>query len=247
MRMDVPNIIYEDNQLLVLNKPAGLMVHGDGRTEDETLADWLVKNYPAMKEVGEPWKPTERSIIYRPGIVHRLDRDTSGVMIAAKTQEFFEYLKKQFQDRRVEKTYRAFVYGNIKEDAGVIDKPIAKSKKDFRMWSAQPGSRGRERDAVTEYKVLGRSENKKYCYVETYPKTGRTHQIRVHMKAIHHPLVCDPLYASSRECALGFQRLALHAYHLKLQLPNGEQKCFEAPLPDDFQGAEQFIIKNTPA
>ena len=137
-----PTIIFEDDNILVIDKPAGLMVHSDGRTKEETLSDWVLKKYPELKDVGEPWED-----IPRPGIVHRLDKDTSGVMVLAKTQETFEELKGQFQERKIKKTYRAFAYDPFKEENGEIDRPIGKSKSDFRKWSAQPGSRGVQREA----------------------------------------------------------------------------------------------------
>lgn len=227
--------IYEDEDVLVINKPAGLMVHGDGRTEEETLADYIVSEYPHLREVGEPWVNPDGSVIPRPGIVHRLDRDTSGVIVIAKTQESYEYLKKQFQEREIQKVYNAFAYGSIKEDVGVIDKPIAKSKKDFRMWSAQPGARGKSREALTEYKVIKRGTD--VVFLELYPKTGRTHQLRVHLKAIHHPIVCDALYAPNRPCVLGFGRVALHAKRITFTLPNGQKRVCEADFPEDFEKA----------
>lgn len=229
------SILYEDSDVLVVNKRAGCIVHGDGRSNERTLADEVVAGHPDIKTVGEPWQALDGTTIYRPGIVHRLDRDTSGVMIVAKTQVSYESLKKQFQNREVIKTYRAFVYGNIKEDSGVIDKPIAKSRKDFRLWSAQPGARGRSREAVTEYSVLKRGEG--VVYLELIPKTGRTHQLRVHLKAIHHPIVCDPLYAPNRPYLLGFARTALHAHTITFADQKGKSVSFAAPLPDDFSAA----------
>ena len=227
------DILYEDDRVLVINKPAGLVVHPDGRTKETTLADMLVETYPDMKMVGEPWTAPTGEVIYRPGIVHRLDRETSGVLVIAKTQESYEYLKKQFQDHTVKKVYNAFVYGNIKEDAGVIDKPIGKSKGDFRQWSAQPGSRGLHREAITEFTVLKRGAD--VAYLELRPKTGRTHQLRVHLKAIHHPILCDALYAPNRPSLLGFNRTALHARSITISLKEGEEKTFEAPFPEDFK------------
>jgi len=229
------DILYEDENLFVINKPSGIMVHSDGRTRDRTLADILMEKYPEIKEVGEPWTILSEEKIYRPGIVHRLDRDTSGVLIVARNQKTFLFLKEQFKNRTIQKIYYAFVYGNIKEEEGTIDKPIGKSKKDFRQWSAQPGSRGVLREAITEFKVLKR--NGEYTYLELSLKTGRTHQIRVHLKAIHHPVVCDSLYAPKRPCALGFLSLALHAHSVRFMLPNGEVVNVEAPLPEDFQKA----------
>ena len=226
------DILYEDANILAINKPAGLIVHSDGRNEEETLADLLIEAFPEIKEVGEHWESPEGKVIYRPGIVHRLDRDTSGVLLVAKNQETYLFLKKQFQDRNISKKYHAFVYGNIKEEEGIIDKPIAKSKKDFRQWSAQPGARGTLRNAVTEFKVLKRVGE--YVFLELSPKTGRTHQLRVHLKAIHHPILCDSLYAANRECGLGFKRLALHAWSIEFSTPDGKKHQVEAPYPEDF-------------
>ncbi len=234
MGMDKITIIFEDENVLVLNKPAGLVVHGDGRTEEKTLSDWLINNYPEIENVGEPWKE-----IPRPGIVHRLDRDTSGVMIVAKNQDTYEFLKEQFKEREVKKEYLAFAHDHFKEEEGEIDRPIGKSKSDFRRWSAQPGSRGVQREAITLWETLKEVPfgSKVYTYIRLMPKTGRTHQLRVHLKAIHHPIVCDSLYAPKRECALGFNRLALHASKLTVELPGGEVEEFEAPLPEDFKSA----------
>ena len=151
MTMKKVGIIFEDKDILVINKPAGLVVHGDGRTKESTLADWILEKYPEMKEVGEPIKTSSGEIIWRPGIVHRLDRYTSGMMVVAKNNKAFLDLKIQFQDHLIEKTYRVFVYGIIKEEDGRIDRPITRSRKDFRLWSAQRGGRGEEREAVEVY------------------------------------------------------------------------------------------------
>lgn len=223
---------------MVLDKPAGLVVHGDGKTHTYTLSDWLLEKYPELKGVGEPWPLKDGVTIERPGIVHRLDRETSGVMIIARHQVAYEFLKKAFQERTAQKTYATFVYGHLKEENGVINKPIGRSPADFRRWSAQPGARGEMRDAVTEWKLLkqgiDQDTGEKVAYLELYPKTGRTHQIRVHLKAIHHPVVSDSLYADSKPQALGFVRTALHARALTLELPSGTTQTFEAPLPLDF-------------
>lgn len=236
------DILYEDKDIVAINKPAGFVVHADGRTQEPTLVDWILEKYPKSKEVGEPLiinkgQPNELTI-YRPGIVHRLDRETSGALVIAKTQKAFEHLKAQFQERETDKTYHAFVYGEMKNDDGVIDRPIARSKKDFRLWSAQRGARGEAREAVTHYKVLHRTSvgniNKGFTYVEVTPKTGRTHQIRVHMKAINHPVVADSLYAPKQKPGLGFKRLALHAKNLEFTDLKGKKVVVEAPLPQDF-------------
>jgi 23S rRNA pseudouridine1911/1915/1917 synthase len=227
-----PVILYEDNEVLALGKPAGLVVHSDGKTVEKTLVDWIVKNYPDIKDVGEPAKTSTGEIVPRPGIVHRLDRETSGVMLVAKTEESFQNLKKQFQNHEIKKTYEAFVCGEVKNDEGIIDRPISRSSKDFRAWTAQRGGRGEEREAITEYKVLNRKDG--YSFVQVTPKTGRTHQIRVHFKAINYPLVADTLYGKGRENSLGFQRLALHSKQVSFKGLKGEDHVVTAPYPEDF-------------
>ncbi len=235
-------MLHEDKNLLILDKPSSFVVHSDGKTKELSVVDWLLEKYPEIKEVGEPWKTPDGKIIYRPGIVHRLDRETSGVLVVARTQESFLYLKNLFQTREISKIYHAFVYGEVKQDEGVIDRPIARSKKDFRMWSAQRGGRGVAREAVTNFKVLKRSKETSPAlggasYLEVRPETGRTHQIRVHFKAINHPIVCDKLYAPKRAPILGFERLALHAKSIEFKSMDGTLIKAEAPLPSDFQRA----------
>jgi 23S rRNA pseudouridine1911/1915/1917 synthase len=179
----------------------------------------------------------EETSIDRPGIVHRLDKETSGVMIVAKHQKAHEFLKKQFQDRLAQKTYWAVVWGNFTEDSGSVDAPIGKSRNDFRQWQAGGNARGLLRDAHTDFRVLKRMQEngEHFCLCEVRPKTGRTHQIRVHMKYLHHPLVGDSLYAPSRPLVLGFTRLALHAFRLSIGLPSGENRVFEAGPEEVFQ------------
>jgi 23S rRNA pseudouridine1911/1915/1917 synthase len=225
-------ILYEDEDILVINKPAGLVVHGDGRTEEPTVTEWIVENYPESKNVGEPIVKSDGGLIERSGIVHRIDRETSGVLLLAKTDKGFEALKKQFKNREIEKVYRLFVYGGVKEDHGTINLPIGRSTSDFRKWSAERGARGEKREAVTYFKVLGRGKD--VTLVEAKPKTGRTHQIRVHFKALHHPVVGDSLYASAKNPLLGFNRLALHAYSVIFKNTKGEKVAVTAPYPDDF-------------
>lgn len=238
MKEDIA-ILYEDEHVLAISKPAGLVVHPDGKTAEPSVADWVIENRPEMRDVGEPWTSPEGETIFRPGIVHRLDRDTSGALVLCKTQASFEYMKGKFQAREVEKAYRAFVYGEMKEERGVIDRPIARSRRYFRLWSAQRGARGKEREAVTEYGVIGRAGG--FTFVEARPKTGRTHQIRVHFKAINHPIVCDALYAPKREPALGFERLALHSFRIGFEGMDGRAVRVEAPYPADFGNAlERF-------
>lgn len=243
-----PEILYEDSDILVVNKPAGLIVHSDGRTVETSLADWVLLHYPALKDVGEPWTSPQGEVIARPGIVHRLDRTTSGVMVIAKTKEAHTFLKKQFQERSVEKVYDAIVYGHSKEDGGVIEMEIGRTKTDPRRWSAQHGKKGKLRSAITEWKVLNRGidpkTGEKASHIEVRPKTGRTHQIRVHFKAIHHPVVCDQLYATGKPCLFGLSRPALHARSITFILSSGEKATFEALLPKDLRNAlDQFALQ----
>ncbi len=151
-------------------------------------------------------------------------------------------MKKQFQDHAISKTYNAFVQGNIKQEEGEINKEIGRSKNDFRRWQAGRGTRGTLRDAVTHYEVKERimHGNETFCYLELHPKTGRTHQIRVHMKYIQHPVVCDTLYSTKKGFSLGFKRLALHASKIEFLLPGGKKgkkMVVESPLPADFKKA----------
>lgn len=240
------SVLYEDDDLLVIDKPVGLVVHParpaggpDGKTKERTLTQWIAKQYPEITHVGEPLKLSGGEQIERPGIVHRLDRETSGVLIIARTQKTFEYLKEQFQNRKIIKTYNAFIYGVPARLVGSIDRPIGRSAKDFRLRSAERGARGELRDAMTEYRVLRHTD--KVSYVEAKPKTGRTHQIRVHFKSIHHPVVCDTLYAPKQPCILSFKRLALHALSLEFITQNGTQLIVEAPLPSDFKEALSLL------
>lgn len=232
-------VLYEDSDMLVISKPAGLVVHSDGRTKEPSVADWFVEKYPEAKDVGEPMGE-----IARPGVVHRIDRETSGCLILAKNKEAHAHLKSQFQNREVEKVYHVFVHGLVKEDRGTINLPIKRSKSDFRKRIARPASAqgfGEAKEAVTYFEVLKRSPELDVTFVEAKPKTGRTHQIRVHFLALQRPVVGDSLYAPSKSKVLGFDRLALHARSISfVNLKGGEIKV-EAPYPADFQAAIDIL------
>lgn len=239
------HILYEDDNVLAIDKPAGLVIHSDGRTKEPTVADWIMENYPAIRGVGETIPLTAGGVIEKWGIVHRIDRETSGVLLVAKTQESFFNLKKQFQDRTIVKTYNAVVHGFFKEKEGTINLPIGRSTSDFRKRSAEYGARGDLREAVTDYHVVREGEIKgtKLSYLEVSPHTGRTHQIRVHLKAISHPILCDSLYAPNLPCLPPFSRVALHAFSILFQLQDGSTKKVESPLPEDFkQALAQLVI-----
>ena len=232
--MEMP-IIYEDADIVAVDKPSGVMTHPDSHTTDETVSDWFAAHYPASAEVGETQRLQNGTEVRRPGIVHRLDKETSGVLVFAKTPEAHAFLKEAFKEREVHKTYLAFVYGVPKEKKGIIEFAIGRSRKDFRLRSAQPKAKGIMRDAITRFEVIG--DIGTHALLKAMPETGRTHQIRVHLKAIHHPIVGDSLYAPKRPYDLGFERLGLHAYQLDLPLPSGERKIITAMPPIDLAPA----------
>lgn len=243
--MELP-ILYEDADVVAVAKPAGLITHSDGRTEESSVAAWMLSHYPAAAGVGEPWTSPQGEVILRPGIVHRLDRDTSGVLILAKTALAYAFLKQQFQERSVEKIYTAFVYGHPKADRGTIEAEIVRIRSMPPRWGVKrEGEEKKHRAAVTEWRTLLRGADpdtlEKAAYLEVRPKTGRTHQIRVHLKHMNHPVVCDPMYAKGRPCLFGFSRTALHALTLTLSIPSGERHTFTAPLPADFTTALTYF------
>jgi 23S rRNA pseudouridine1911/1915/1917 synthase len=212
------SIIYEDKNILAINKPAGVVVHPDKKHKTDTLIQQIIKKHPEIKNVGDPSTSSGQENL-RPGIVHRLDKNTSGVMLVSKNQKTFDYLKKQFQNRKIKKTYIALVEGNVKEKKDVIKTPVKRFTK--------------SREAETSYKVIKRFE--KYSLLEVSPKTGRTHQIRLHLKSIGHPIVCEKLYIKRPRCPFGLNRHFLHAQSLELKLIKGEKIKIEAGLPDDLQ------------
>jgi 23S rRNA pseudouridine1911/1915/1917 synthase len=234
------SVIAETDGALVVNKPAGLIVHGDGRTDEPNLCDWILDTYPDTSGVGEPIEREGKEDIRRPGIVHRLDRETSGVLIIARNQQAYEHIKQQFKDRTIQKEYDVFVYRKVDDQSFTIDTSIGRSSgDDFRKYAVPPYVRGNPRSAQTDFVVDAATD--KASHLTAYPKTGRTHQIRVHLKSIHHPVVCDSLYASGKECFWGLDRQALHAKRITFKLPNGQTIAAEADLPADLQRAKEEI------
>lgn len=248
-RSDEPTILYEDEDVLVIDKPYGWLVHEDGHNnEAPTVVEWLVSRAPEARSVGEPGFSRGGEELDRSGVVHRLDRETSGVLILAKTQAAHQQLKQQFQDRLAHKEYRAFVYGRINDRWGTINRPIGRSAKDHRRRSAERGAKGVLREAITDFERIGMGEYKDepFSYVKLLPKTGRTHQLRAHLRAIDRPIVGDALYAEYKmknSSNLELQRLALHAHILELELPNGTTERFIAPVPQDFELAAERIAE----
>jgi len=233
-------ILYEDKDILAIDKPSGIAVHTDGRSNKKTITDLVIKNYPSMVGVGERMRANKKELD-RPGVVHRLDVETSGVLLLAKNQKAHQFLKKQFQDREIKKTYLAIVSGHMSlplgRNLGVVDKPIGRSPSDFRRRLSGRGAKGILREAVTEYRILKKIEDKegnKFTYLEVSPKTGRTHQIRVHMKFLNHPVVCDSLYAPKNFCPKELGRLALHAKSIEFKNLKGKTIKVDSPIPAEF-------------
>lgn len=229
-KVDV-TVLDEEESFLVLNKGAGVQMYQAGQYTGATVVDWLLAHYPDIKGVGED--------ALRPGIVHRLDRDTSGVLAIAKNQTGFQALKKAFHDRLVDKTYVALVYGHLKELEGSIDAPLIRRPGELRRRAIDPERYegelpGNARTALTEYRVMARYAD--YDLVLATPRTGRTHQIRVHLAYLGHPVVGDRLYAFKdvkRKGLLFPKRHLLHAWRLKVPF-QGKRLKFQAPLPEDF-------------
>ncbi len=201
--IDLP-VIYEDDDVIVVDKPSGVISHARGKYWNEPSVASFIR-----QRTGQPGE--------RAGIVHRLDRATSGVMICAKNQKSMIFLQKQFSDRKVKKTYQALVTGEIKPVEAIIDKPIERNPK--KPSTFRVGANGKP--AQTHYKVI--KSNGKYQLLELIPKTGRTHQLRVHLAAQGHPIVGDTLYGGEPA-----RRLMLHAEKLELKLPNGKRKAFKS-------------------
>lgn len=217
-------IIYQDQDILVIEKPAGLVVHLIKPEDKGTLVNQLIDQFPEIKNVGED--------PLRPGIVHRLDKDTSGLMVIAKNNLAFSFLKEQFQERKITKKYLALVFGKVKDKKGTITKSIGFSKKDYKKRT--PLLDENSKKAWTEYKVL--KYFKDYSLLEVLIKTGRTHQIRVHLTSIGHPIAGDNQYKFKRQIPpQGLERQFLHAFYLKFKLPSGKIMKFKSELSDDLR------------
>ncbi len=235
-------IVYEDKDILVINKQSGLLIHPTINQRRHTLVNALVARYPNIIGVGESSIHSTSSggasgqvNPLRPGIVHRLDKDTSGLMVIAKNQDSFLFLKEQFSNRTIQKTYLALVEGVPQEKEGVIRFQIRPSKmnrlKKVAVKNLDTSGKRSVRTAETRYKVK-EFYGDKFSLIEVMPKTGRTHQIRVHLSAIGCPVVGDHLYRAKKGLA---KRQMLHAYKLELILPNGKSASFEVPMPKDMQ------------
>jgi 23S rRNA pseudouridine1911/1915/1917 synthase len=228
-------IIFENEDFLAINKPAGLLVHPTNISKEKTLVDWIAEKHPEIIGVGDASLESEQEIL-RPGIVHRLDRDTSGIMLIAKNNDTFFYLKNLFQEKKIKKNYSALVFGNFSEKSGVVDKPIGIKSSSIKRSTAAKKIRD-VKEAQTEYKVIKNyslDSGRKFALLEVYPRTGRTNQIRVHLASIGHSVVGDKVYGSQKlHSPEGLERMFLHAFGLEMPLKDGSIIRLEVDLPDN--------------
>lgn len=223
-------IVKETDDYIIINKPAGIIVHEYENIMQETLVDVLLRQYPEIRQIGED--PA------RPGIVHRIDREVSGLMVIARNQKSFDSLKEQFKDRSIQKYYKALVYGEIIKEHDEIRFPITRSKSRYKMAALPETVKGEKQDqgkiAISEFDTIKKFIN--YTLVKVKIKTGRTHQIRVHMSAYGNPIVGDDVYTTNKlreknkKANLG--RIFLVAYHLVFKDLKGETQEFEIELPE---------------
>ncbi len=227
-------ILYQDPDVVVVDKPAGMVVHAGAGHNRGTLVNALLHHFGSLSSInGE----------MRPGIVHRLDRETSGVLAVARTDKAHHSLAQQFHDREVEKIYLALVHGHMKQPQGRITSLISRDPVRRTRMAARSGT---GRSALTEYRVI--EEFERYSYVEVRIGTGRTHQIRVHLSSIHHPVVGDRLYGApaANPAIPALKRFFLHAHQLSFRSPStGEWIRVESPLPDELGAFLESARKNT--
>ncbi|MDD5013783.1 MAG: RluA family pseudouridine synthase [Atribacterota bacterium] len=223
------DIIYEDEYLVVVNKPADMIIHPAGKIRSSTLVNALLYHcHDSLSGIGG---------VIRPGIVHRLDKDTSGLMMVAKNDLAHLDLSKQIKEHQISKKYIALVHGNLKDDSGIINAPIGRSLKNRKKMAVT--EEGKSREAVTQFKVLKRFSG--YTLVEVTLRTGRTHQIRVHLAFIGYPIVGDQFYGHKKQ-GLNIDRQALHSHILGFVHPSSKKYMeFSAPLPQDIQELIDYL------
>lgn len=228
LKFGEPKIIFAADDYLIVNKPAGMVAHRDSKYQGGTLADWLTARYPEIKRVGDNKD--------RPGIVHRLDKEVSGIMVVARTAEMFEWLKKQFQKRNVLKEYEALVHGRMKQEEGKVESLIRRDDKKSFFVAVKDGQAAGKR-AITTYEIIGRWIN--YTLVKVRILTGRTHQIRVHLRSIGHAITGDKLYATrnikKRKKAVKIGRIWLYAQRIGFRDLTGEWKEFIIRRPKELE------------
>jgi 23S rRNA pseudouridine1911/1915/1917 synthase len=234
-------ILYEDSSIIIVDKPSGMVVHPAYGNLSGTLVNALLYHCKDLTGING---------VLRPGIVHRLDKDTSGVMVVAKEDEAFHHLSKQFKNRTVKKAYSAIVYGRFGQGEGLIDSAIGRHPSERKRMSTRTK---KGRTAITRWKKV--EEFDSATLLEVFPQTGRTHQIRVHLSSIGHPILGDPLYGRKgrpgaihdlvlKECVKRMNRQALHAHRLEFTHPRtGERVQFVAPIPEDMSNVLSFLRK----
>ena len=234
------SVLYEDKDVVVINKPSGILVHPDGVSREKTISDWAIENYPEIVGVGEKETLKNNEVISRPGIVHRLDKETSGTLLICKTRESYTYLKNLFAMKKIKKEYHALVYGVIKENSSTINKPIGRDKTHRHKMAVVKGGRS----ATTHFKILKKLE--RFTFLECSLETGRTHQIRVHMASLGHPIVGDKTYGKKND---NENKMMLHAYKLVLTHPKNKKEIkLETKMPArfiKFVGANFLYNKNS--
>lgn len=224
--MHIP-VIFEDSDILVINKSTGTVVHPFDFSDEETIVDFLKEKYSEMFTIQNSITLQDGRTVTLGGIVHKLDRDTTGVMVIAKNQKIFDELKRQFSNHETKKTYIALVEGNLEKETFRIDAPLGRGKKDYKQSTNPINPRGELREAITDVEVL--QKNSATTLVKLIPLTGRTHQLRAHMSSIGHPIVGDIAYGSQTKDS----RIMLHAQFLSLIL-HKEKRIFVAELPKEF-------------
>ena len=220
------DILYEDDYMIVVNKAAGMVVHPAPGHDSGTLVNALLFHCPALPGIGN---------VQRPGIVHRLDKDTTGAMVVAKTDQAMQHLQEQIRTKTAQREYLAIVYGSPSEDSGTVDQPIGRHPVDRKKMGIVPEEKW-GRHAVTHWAVKERLGN--YSVLHYQLDTGRTHQIRVHSAHMGHPVIGDPLYTSNRSLGINLTGQVLHAWRLSLDHPvTGDRATYVAPLPQEFEKA----------
>lgn len=222
-----PSIIFEDENLLIINKPSGIVVHPFDHSTEKTLIDFLEASHPEIFTIDNSITLQDGRIINLGGTLHKIDRETSGVMVFAKDKSTFDDLQQQFRNHTIEKTYYAIVEGIPEQTEFTIDAPLGRNKKDYKQIAYPENPRGELRQAITKAHILANKNGT--SLVELHPKTGRTHQLRAHMAYIGHPILGDKAYGSS----IKSPRIKLHAQAIKFTLFENEY-CFEVPIPEDF-------------